>query len=112
MKIDEYSKARGGWISFNKLSCSKCKSFIGDYQKDGGLLLKRLYQDRLSNSYFEWNENKIIFCSNCNQPLASCLIYKKESRHSFALFAYAIKSKPKRILDVIKVILNAFFKKW
>ena len=112
VKTDNYSKARGGWISLNNLFCAKCKSSIGDYQKDGGLLLKRLYDDRLSNSYFIWQENKVISCPNCNTPLATCLLYKKEKRSSYVLFAYAVKSKPKTFLDFCKICLNLIFEKW
>ena len=76
IKLDQYAAARGGRISFLKLHCSKCHDYIGQYQKDGGFLLRRLYADRLQDSYFNWEENAVISCRKCDRPLAVCYIKK------------------------------------
>jgi hypothetical protein len=104
IKADQYSKARGGFSIPFELTCAKCHASIGEYQKDGPGPFKRLYADRLQNSFFSWNENKVIECENCKRPLAFCLLYKKENRSSYTLFSNTVKAKPKFFCDYLKIV--------
>lgn len=90
LKNDRYKKNRGGYSRLLNLSCEKCGKHLFYYQKDGSGILKRLYIDRISIDPLKTTN---LVCSGCKQLLGVKIIYKKENRPAFRLFAGAITKK-------------------
>jgi hypothetical protein len=91
LKNDKYKKARGGRSCWLELSCEKCKNKIVTYQKDGPGILKRLYIDRMIGKNIP--TGKDLTCSKCKTLLGVWIIYKKENRPAYRLFAGAVEKK-------------------
>ena len=89
-KKDKFRKNRGGYSRALIISCAKCGHELFKYQKDGPGILKRLYLDRIINPIS--SKGKLI-CKNCDELLGTHMIYKKESRPAFRLFAGAVSKK-------------------
>ena len=85
---DKYRKSRGGRSKKLTLACEKCERVIFDYQKDGPGLLKRLYFDRIDNPKFIGS--KELSCPKCKTLLGVKIIYKKENRLAYRLFAGSV----------------------
>lgn len=98
-KKDRFRKARGGTSRLLDISCSKCSHHICYYQKDGPGILKRMYLDRIFESkYQELDSNNLkdlpqFTCINCKELLGTPMIYDKENRPAFRLFAGTITKK-------------------
>lgn len=90
MKNDKYRKARGGYSRILQLSCSSCGEELFKYQKDGPGLLKRLYADRIQDYS---TSSSILSCPKCNEVLGMKIIYKKENRPAYRLFAGTVSKK-------------------
>jgi len=91
-KSDTFKKNRGGYSRWLLLSCEKCKNNLSVYQKDGIGILKRLYLDRIiSPRSLTAKEN--LVCKKCKAMLGVPIIYRKESRPAFRLFAGAVEKK-------------------
>ena len=88
-KSDPYRKARGGYSRLLQVSCEKCKAMICFYQKDGPGMLKRMYVDRMMESRVSLN-NKNLACPSCKETLGMQIIYKKERRLAYRLFAGSV----------------------
>lgn len=90
-KNDSFRKTRGGHSRWLSLFCEKCKKEFGTYQKDGPGILKRLYNDRLQLT------NKIsgkqLSCEHCKTVLGIQIVYEKEKRPAYRLFAGAVGKK-------------------
>lgn len=94
--IDQFTLKRGGpaWLY---ISCSKCKSYVMDYQKDGPGPLLRCYLDRIHapKSLFKLHEKSTLppylMCKGCNKKLGCLAIYEKEDRWAFFLVEEAIQ---------------------
>lgn len=89
-KNDKYKKARGGKSRLLALACEKCGKHLCFYQKDGPGILKRLYLDRISG--FD-SKAKNLICPNCHELLGVAVIFKKENRPAYRLFAGAVVKK-------------------
>lgn len=98
-KNDIYKKARGGYSRLLDISCADCETHICFYQKDGPGILKRMYLDRIIDSNFEGQQNKVLkevkvfACPNCKQLLGIPIVYKKENRLAYRLFAGSVSKK-------------------
>lgn len=91
---DRYRKNRGGHSRWLLLYCEKCKNSIAIYQKDGPGILKRLYLDRIAIPKELVNKsNKNLICKKCKTILGAQVIYDKENRLAYRLFAGAIGKK-------------------
>ena len=91
-KSDRFKKNRGGYSRWLLLSCEKCKNNILLYQKDGHGILKRLYFDRIILPA-NLSKKKNLDCRKCKAALGTPMIYRKENRPAFRLFAGAIEKK-------------------
>jgi hypothetical protein len=87
---DKYRKARGGRSRLLEIICANCQTPLFKYQKDGPGILKRLYIDRIQN--FKSQQSQLI-CPKCREHLGTLIIYEKENRPAFRLFAGAITKK-------------------
>lgn len=87
---DSFTASRGGRSKLLELSCDKCKSVIGTYQKDGPGPLKRLYLDRLSMSASK-KSGKDYICTNCTFVLGRVTVYEKENRPAIRLYQDSIR---------------------
>ena len=63
-----------------------------NYQKDGPGILKRLYLDRIDSSDNQKWKEKLV-CKKCGTVLGIYMIYQKENRPAYRLFAGAIEKK-------------------
>ena len=90
-KNDKYKKARGGYSRFLDIFCENCGKHICFYQKDGPGILKRMYHDRMSGIKINFRNN--LICPNCRELLGVPIIYRKEKRPAYRLFAGAVSKK-------------------
>lgn len=92
IKSDKYKKARGGTSKILKISCSKCKCVLFNYQKDGPDSLKRMYIDRIyeNENYSNLEKGANLVCKNCNELIATRFVYKKENRLALQLNVGAV----------------------
>ncbi|MCX6744321.1 MAG: hypothetical protein NTX82_02240 [Candidatus Parcubacteria bacterium] len=94
LKNDRFRKNRGGHSRFLQLFCDKCGYNLAIYQKDGPGILKRLYLDRIIfPKELSDGKSKNLKCKNCNTLLGILIIYEKENRLAYRLFAGAIGKK-------------------
>lgn len=103
-KKDKFKKARGGRSKLFTIHCAKCDTQLCYYQKDGPGILKRMYLDRISGFSKYANLEKTSFknlsplaCPSCKETLGVPMIYKKEGRGAFRLFAGAVSKKAKKL---------------
>ena len=89
LKVDKYRRSRGGYSRWLQLSCEKCKAPLFRYQKDGPGILKRLYVDRISGEVGKGN----LICKKCKTVLGVPIVYEKEKRPAYRLFAGAVAKK-------------------
>jgi len=101
-KSDKFKKHRGGYSRWLLLSCEKCKNPIAVYQKDGPGILKRIYLDRIVSSNDLKGKEKLE-CKKCKTVLGIHMIYQKETRPAYRLFAGAIG---KKIVKGDKIVLR------
>lgn len=92
-KSDKFKKNRGGYSRWLVLYCEKCKHEICVYQKDGPGILKRLYSDRIISAKQRIEKDKNLVCAKCQILLGMPIIYKKENRPAYRLFAGAVGKK-------------------
>ena len=99
-KADKYKRARGGYSRLLSLGCQKCGTHLFYYQKDGPGMLKRLYLDRIyktskKDSSAKPSNSKVgpLICPKCKEIIGIPIIYKKESRSAYRLFAGAVEKK-------------------
>lgn len=90
-KNDRFKKSRGGYSRLLDISCESCGSSICLYQKDGPGNLRRMYIDRISNEKVALIK-KSLTCSK-GHLLGVKVIYKKENRPAFRLFADSVVKK-------------------
>ena len=93
-KNDKYKKARGGRSKLLEIICVNCQAPLFKYQKDGPGILKRLYIDRIEELK---NQEQKLICPKCKEHLGTLIIYEKENRPAYRLFAGAIT---KRIVKI------------
>lgn len=89
LKNDRFRKNRGGYSRLLSLKCEKCSKEVLKYQKDGPGILKRLYLDRII-PLRKMPSNKNLVCQKCKTLIGIPIIYKKEKRPAYRLFAGAI----------------------
>ena len=99
-KNDAYKQARGGYARLLAVSCATCGTHLFYYQKDGPGIVKRLYLDRIyqSNVYEGLQHRALqhipqLLCPQCGEHLGMPIIYQKEQRLAFRLFAGAVTTK-------------------
>jgi hypothetical protein len=99
-KNDTYRKARGGYARLFAVSCATCGTHLFYYQKDGPGIFKRLYLDRIyqSNAYTGLQHRALqhipqLLCPQCGEHLGIPIIYRREQRLAFRLFAGAVTTK-------------------
>jgi hypothetical protein len=99
-KNDTYRKARGGYARLLAVSCATCGTHLFSYQKDGPGIVKRLYLDRIYQSHtYEGLQHRALqdipplLCPQCGEHLGMPMIYQKEQRLAFRLFAGAVTTK-------------------
>jgi hypothetical protein len=99
-KNDPYRQARGGYTRLLAVNCATWGTHLFLYQKDGPGIVKRLYLDRIyqSNIYEGLQHHALdhlpqLLCPNCGEHLGIPMIYQKEQRLAFRLFAGAITTK-------------------
>ena len=90
-KDDKFKKSRGGYSRRLLIYCEKCNAQLLIYQKDGLGVLKRLYCDRMLAPFLM--QGKTLVCKKCKAVLGVSIIYKKEKRRAYRLFAGAVKKK-------------------
>ena len=90
-KNDKYKKARGGRSRLLNISCQECGSPICSYQKDGPGNLRRMYIDRIIEPNVSISR-KDLSCSK-GHLLGIRIVYKKENRPAFRLFADSVVKK-------------------
>ncbi|OGZ95510.1 MAG: hypothetical protein A3I44_03465 [Candidatus Sungbacteria bacterium RIFCSPLOWO2_02_FULL_51_17] len=61
------------------------------YQKDGPGVLKRLYLDRIATPQLQGKTNFV--CKKCKTILGIVVVYRKEKRAAYRLFAGAVTKK-------------------
>jgi hypothetical protein len=100
LRNDKFRKARGGYARWLDLQCEHCGAFIARYQKDGSGPLKRLYIDRLAAPpslanlrHVPVGKLPVLTCSRCKRQLGVPILYAKERRPAFRLFAEAVTKK-------------------
>lgn len=91
LKNDKFRKTRGGYSRLLKISCEKCDSLIGLYQKDGSGNLRRMYLDRIIEPMVSI-ARKDLSCPK-GHLLGVKIIYDKEKRLAFRLFVDSVKKK-------------------
>ncbi len=89
-KHDKYQKNRGGTSRILDISCDQCKNHVAFYQKDGPGILKRMYVDRFVDMT---PSGKTLICQSCDCELGNEMIYRKENRSAYRLFAGAVNKK-------------------
>jgi hypothetical protein len=89
---DRYRKARGGYSRLLDVSCAKCGRRVCLYQKDGAGILKRMYVDRMQ-SLTKVLLGSSLVCTACKEVLGTKIVYKKENRPAYRLFAGAVSKK-------------------
>lgn len=94
---DMFRKSRGGYSRLLEIHCEGCGSFVCNYQKDGPGLLKRMYLDRITGSGAYVGLDKLpidsvkdFACTKCLRVLGIPIVFKKEDRLAYRLFAGAI----------------------
>ena len=99
-KNDPYRQARGGYARLLAVSCATCGTHLFYYQKDGPGIVKRLYLDRIyqSNAYAALHQCALqhlpqLLCPHCGEHLGVPMIYQKEQRLAFRLFAGAVTTQ-------------------
>ena len=99
-KNDTYRQARGGYARLLAVSCATCGTHLFSYQKDGPGIVKRLYLDRIYQSHtYEGLQHRTLtdiphlLCPQCGEHLGIPIIYQKEQRLAFRLFAGAVTTK-------------------
>jgi len=99
-KNDPYRQARGGYARLLAVSCATCGTHLFSYQKDGPGIVKRLYVDRIyqSKTYEDLQHRALkdipqLLCPQCGEQLGMPMIYQKEQRLAFRLFAGAVTTK-------------------
>jgi hypothetical protein len=99
-KNDTYKKARGGYARLLAVSCATCGTHLFYYQKDGPGIVKRLYLDRIYQSnVYEGLQHRVLqhlpqlLCPQCGEHLGMPMIFQKEQRLAFRLFAGAVTTK-------------------
>src|SRR5713101_3334466 len=99
-KNDTYKQARGGYARLFAVSCATCGTHLFYYQKDGPGIVKRLYLDRIhQSSMYEGVQHRALqhlphlLCPHCGEHLGIPMIYQKEQRLAFRLFAGAVTTK-------------------
>lgn len=90
-KNDKFKKSRGGYSRWLIISCENCKKPLLIYQKDGPGILKRLYLDRIPGQNIEPFRN--LICKKCKVVIGMPMIYKKEHRQAYRLFAGSVEKK-------------------
>lgn len=96
----KYKKSRGGYSRLLDISCEKCEKHICFYQKDGPGMLKRMYLDRIydSKKYSDLQNEPFkklpqLVCSSCDTLLGVPVVYEKEDRLAYRLFAGSVSKK-------------------
>jgi hypothetical protein len=99
-KNDPYRQARGGYARLLAVSCATCGTHLFYYQKDGPGIVKRLYLDRIYQSHaYEGLQHRALphlpqlLCLHCGEHLGTPIVYQKEHRLAFRLFAGAVTTK-------------------
>ncbi len=91
LKNDKFKKNRGGYSRLLNISCESCGTYICLYQKDGPGNLRRMYLDRIDEEKVALT-NKSLNCPK-GHLLGVKIIYKKENRPAFRLFADSVIKK-------------------
>ncbi len=91
-KNDSFKKSRGGYSRWLSLRCEKCQTPLLTYQKDGPGILKRLYVDRIVFPT-DFDPKKNLVCAGCDVLIGILIVYEKENRPAYRLFAEAIEKK-------------------
>jgi len=90
-KNDRFKKDRGGYSRLLDISCESCGCYICLYQKDGPGNLRRMYIDRIRKEKVILTK-KSLTCPK-GHLLGVKIIYKKENRPTFRLFADSVIKK-------------------
>lgn len=99
LKNDRYRKNRGSYSRLLAISCASCNELVALYQKDGPGALKRMYLDRIYQSDYSdlvkkpLNELPQLVCRGCGSFLGVPMMYEKEKRLAFRLFAGSVAKK-------------------
>jgi len=87
---DQYQRTRGGSSRVLDVRCENCDAHISYYQKDGPGMLLRMYVDRFIDAK---PEGKELNCPSCERILGTYIIFKKEDRPAYRLYAGAVTKK-------------------
>lgn len=90
---EKFRRSRGGRSRFLALSCESCGAFLFNYQKDGPGILKRLYLDRINRKGKGVSSSAKLTCPKCKTLLGVSIVYKKEKRPAYRLFAGAVSKQ-------------------
>lgn len=90
-KNDKYRRDRGGYSRLLQIVCRECGSLVCFYQKDGSGNLRRMYADRISDPKVSISR-KDLTCPK-GHLLGVKIIYEKEKRPAFRLFADSVTKK-------------------
>ena len=87
---DRFQKVRGGHSRILDVQCEHCATHISYYQKDGPGHLLRMYVDRFIDTKPEGAQ---LICPSCERILGVHIMYEREKRPAYRLFAGAITKK-------------------
>ena len=87
---DRYKKVRGGHSHVLDVRCENCDTHISYYQKDGPGMLMRMYVDRFIDVK---PSGKELICPSCKRTLGTYIIFKKEDRPAYRLYAGAVTKR-------------------
>ncbi len=93
---DKFLRTRGGSSRFFNIYCSRCRTWLLLYQKDGPGKLFRLYLDRIfappaladlhaASNIREPGDYSGLTCTSCGAGIAIPMVYAKEHRLALRL---------------------------
>jgi hypothetical protein len=91
LKNDKFRNQRGGHSRILRIACQECNLSVCHYQKDGAGGLRRMYLDRIPKSEVTLTK-KDLRCPK-GHLLGIKMIYEKEKRPAFRLFAESVTKK-------------------
>ena len=101
LKKDKYKSTRGGYSRILEITCEHCSAHICYYQKDGPGMLRRMYLDRMIDHDHKKGD---LFCPDCQRLIGVYIIYEKEQRPAYRLFAGSVNKKIAKLNELTDVI--------
>lgn len=91
IKHDKFQKIRGGKVKIDIISCSKCKSELFIYQKDGSGPIHRCYINRIIKVISAVENGNGLYCT-CGEKIGTKIIHT-DGRQAYAIIRTSINKK-------------------